>query len=156
MDNLTIAVALGAGLLSFLSPCVLPLVPGYLSALSSVEAGRLGDAPGNPVQQHPGEQPFDRDRVGRDQKSEEAGLGAAAQLGDAGDPNPVAAVSQDAGKFESGNGGGWDSVFLLKRARARGNCHGAAGSTSNAQNSGLPPLLNFLPQILGVVAKHIA
>jgi len=31
-----------AGLVSFLAPCVLPLVPGYLSAISAVEAGRLG------------------------------------------------------------------------------------------------------------------
>jgi cytochrome c-type biogenesis protein len=36
VDNLTIAVALGAGLLSFLSPCVLPLVPAYLGQLSAV------------------------------------------------------------------------------------------------------------------------
>ena len=27
-------VALGAGLLSFLSPCVLPLIPGYISYIS--------------------------------------------------------------------------------------------------------------------------
>ena len=36
-------VAFGAGFVSFLAPCVLPLVPGYLSAVSSVEAERLGD-----------------------------------------------------------------------------------------------------------------
>jgi cytochrome c-type biogenesis protein len=36
-------VAFLAGLLSFLAPCVLPLVPGYLSAVSAVEAGRLGE-----------------------------------------------------------------------------------------------------------------
>ncbi|MGZ8612738.1 MAG: cytochrome c biogenesis CcdA family protein, partial [Actinomycetota bacterium] len=36
-------VALLAGFLSFLAPCVLPLVPGYLSAVSAVEADRLGD-----------------------------------------------------------------------------------------------------------------
>jgi len=35
-------VALLAGFLSFLAPCVLPLVPGYLSAVSAVEAGQLG------------------------------------------------------------------------------------------------------------------
>jgi cytochrome c-type biogenesis protein len=35
-------VALVAGFLSFLAPCVLPLVPGYLSAVSAVEANRLG------------------------------------------------------------------------------------------------------------------
>ena len=34
--DLTIAVALGAGLLSFLSPCVLPLVPAYIGQLSAV------------------------------------------------------------------------------------------------------------------------
>ena len=36
-------VALVAGFLSFLAPCVLPLVPGYLSAVSAVEAERLGE-----------------------------------------------------------------------------------------------------------------
>jgi cytochrome c-type biogenesis protein len=34
--DLTIAIALGAGLLSFLSPCVLPLVPAYLGQLTAV------------------------------------------------------------------------------------------------------------------------
>ena len=36
-------VALAAGFVSFLAPCVLPLVPGYLSAVSAVEADRLGE-----------------------------------------------------------------------------------------------------------------
>jgi cytochrome c-type biogenesis protein len=46
-DNLTILVALAAGLLSFLSPCVLPLVPAYLGQLTAVAvAGRApGEAP---------------------------------------------------------------------------------------------------------------
>ena len=35
-DNLTILVALAAGALSFLSPCVLPLVPAYLGQLTAV------------------------------------------------------------------------------------------------------------------------
>jgi cytochrome c-type biogenesis protein len=39
-----IPVAVAAGFLSFLAPCVLPLVPGYLSAVSAVEADRLGEA----------------------------------------------------------------------------------------------------------------
>lgn len=38
-----IPVAFLAGLVSVLSPCVLPLVPGYLSAVSAVEADRLGE-----------------------------------------------------------------------------------------------------------------
>jgi cytochrome c-type biogenesis protein len=41
-----IPVALLAGFLSFLAPCVLPLVPGYLSAVSAVSADELG-RPGN-------------------------------------------------------------------------------------------------------------
>jgi cytochrome c-type biogenesis protein len=44
--TLTIAVALGAGLLSFLSPCVLPLVPAYLGQLTAVAvAGRADGTP---------------------------------------------------------------------------------------------------------------
>lgn len=35
--------ALAAGLVSFLSPCVLPLVPGYLSAVSGVSVDQLED-----------------------------------------------------------------------------------------------------------------
>jgi len=36
-------VAFLAGLVSVVTPCVLPLVPGYLSALSAVEVARLGE-----------------------------------------------------------------------------------------------------------------
>jgi cytochrome c-type biogenesis protein len=38
-----LAVAFLAGFASVITPCVLPLVPGYLSALSSVETGQLGE-----------------------------------------------------------------------------------------------------------------
>ncbi|HEY8704732.1 MAG TPA: cytochrome c biogenesis protein CcdA [Gaiellaceae bacterium] len=38
-----LAIAFLAGFASVITPCVLPLVPGYLSALSSVEAERLGE-----------------------------------------------------------------------------------------------------------------
>jgi len=34
LNEVSFAVAVGAGLLSFLSPCVLPLIPGYLSFIS--------------------------------------------------------------------------------------------------------------------------
>jgi len=36
-------VAFLAGLVSVVTPCVLPLVPGYLSAISAVEVDRLGE-----------------------------------------------------------------------------------------------------------------
>jgi len=38
-----IPLAFAAGLVSVVTPCVLPLVPGYLSAISAVEAHRLGE-----------------------------------------------------------------------------------------------------------------
>lgn len=40
---LAIPIALIAGLMSFLSPCVLPLVPGYLSYITGMSAAELGD-----------------------------------------------------------------------------------------------------------------
>ena len=38
-----LAWAFAAGFVSFLAPCVLPLVPGYLSAVSAVDGGQLGE-----------------------------------------------------------------------------------------------------------------
>ncbi len=40
-SNITITIAFVAGILSFLSPCVLPLVPGYVSLMSGVSVDRL-------------------------------------------------------------------------------------------------------------------
>ncbi|HEX9630311.1 MAG TPA: cytochrome c biogenesis protein/redoxin [Pyrinomonadaceae bacterium] len=40
-QNITIGIAFLAGVLSFLSPCVLPLVPGYISLMSGVSIDRL-------------------------------------------------------------------------------------------------------------------
>jgi cytochrome c-type biogenesis protein len=39
-----IPIAFLAGLVSVITPCVLPLVPGYLSAVSAVEVNRLGQS----------------------------------------------------------------------------------------------------------------
>jgi cytochrome c-type biogenesis protein len=39
--NITILIAFAAGLASFLSPCVLPLVPGYISLISGVSVEHL-------------------------------------------------------------------------------------------------------------------
>ena len=36
-----LVVALGAGLISFLSPCVLPLIPGYISYISGNSVNEL-------------------------------------------------------------------------------------------------------------------
>ena len=41
MDNVSVLYAFGAGLFSFLSPCVLPLVPGYISIISGFSLDQL-------------------------------------------------------------------------------------------------------------------
>lgn len=43
MDNVTVFTAFAAGLISFLSPCVLPLVPGYISIISGFSLEQLKD-----------------------------------------------------------------------------------------------------------------
>jgi cytochrome c-type biogenesis protein len=49
MNDVPLAAAFLAGLVSFLSPCVLPLVPGYISMLSGIgmEQLRQGEVPGS-------------------------------------------------------------------------------------------------------------
>lgn len=42
--NITIGIAFVAGILSFLSPCVLPLVPGYISLMSGVSIDQLKES----------------------------------------------------------------------------------------------------------------
>src|SRR5215204_2119943 len=44
-ENVTLLAAFGAGLLSFISPCVLPLVPGYLSYISGLSLDEMRGAP---------------------------------------------------------------------------------------------------------------
>jgi len=48
MPNVTIVAALLAGMLSFLSPCVLPLVPPYLVYLTGTSLERFADAETKP------------------------------------------------------------------------------------------------------------
>jgi cytochrome c-type biogenesis protein len=38
-----LAISFAVGFASVITPCVLPLVPGYLAAVSGVDAGRLGE-----------------------------------------------------------------------------------------------------------------
>ena len=40
-ENVGVLVAFGGGIVSFLSPCVLPIVPGYLSLVTGVSVGEL-------------------------------------------------------------------------------------------------------------------
>ena len=48
MTNVSIIAALVAGMLSFLSPCVLPLVPPYLVYLTGTSLERFADAEAEP------------------------------------------------------------------------------------------------------------
>ena len=57
MSWTSIPVAFFAGMVSFLAPCVLPLVPAYLSAVSAVDADQLGQ-PGNARRVIRGSVPF--------------------------------------------------------------------------------------------------
>ena len=45
MTEVSIAVAFAAGVLSFISPCVLPLIPGYLSFISGVSLEEMRGMP---------------------------------------------------------------------------------------------------------------
>jgi cytochrome c-type biogenesis protein len=47
-DPLGVLAAFGAGILSFLSPCVLPLVPGYISMVSGLSAVELEEGRRSP------------------------------------------------------------------------------------------------------------
>lgn len=44
INGADVPVAFAAGLVSFASPCVLPLVPGYLSVISGVSVGEMEEA----------------------------------------------------------------------------------------------------------------
>ena len=44
-ENVSLLAAFGAGLLSFISPCVLPLVPGYLSYISGLSLDEMRGTP---------------------------------------------------------------------------------------------------------------
>lgn len=42
-ESVTLLAAFGAGLVSFLSPCVLPIVPAYLSVITGLDVGDIRD-----------------------------------------------------------------------------------------------------------------
>ncbi|MEA2447338.1 MAG: cytochrome c-type biosis protein, partial [Actinomycetota bacterium] len=43
MADLSLPIAFAAGVVSFLSPCVLPIVPGYLSYMSGISSSEPGE-----------------------------------------------------------------------------------------------------------------
>lgn len=46
-ESVTLFAAFGGGLISFLSPCVLPIVPAYLSIITGLEVGEVHEGRGN-------------------------------------------------------------------------------------------------------------
>jgi cytochrome c-type biogenesis protein len=51
-DNVSLIAAFGAGFLSFISPCVLPLIPGYLSFVSGVSLEEMRDDTATVARRH--------------------------------------------------------------------------------------------------------
>ena len=47
--NTTLSIAFLAGLISFLSPCVLPLIPGYISYISGTSLSKIKEEEKNLV-----------------------------------------------------------------------------------------------------------
>jgi len=92
-DPLGLLVAFGAGMLSFLSPCVLPLVPAYLSMVSGLSAAELsalapGPAPDPGAAVEPVAEPVGA-RVTGPARLEEVAPGVVAVGGPAPVPPPV-------------------------------------------------------------------
>ena len=52
MENVTLFAAFLAGVLSFISPCVLPLIPGYLSFVSGVTLDEMRGTAAGPASSH--------------------------------------------------------------------------------------------------------
>jgi cytochrome c-type biogenesis protein len=48
-ENVGVLVAFGGGIVSFLSPCVLPIVPGYLSFITGVSVAELQEGDDRPL-----------------------------------------------------------------------------------------------------------
>ena len=46
-ESVTLVAAFGGGLISFLSPCVLPIVPAYLSIVTGLEVGQIHEGRGH-------------------------------------------------------------------------------------------------------------
>ena len=53
MNDISLGFAFLAGLVSFLSPCVLPVVPGYLSFVTGLTMEELRDADAGAARRHP-------------------------------------------------------------------------------------------------------
>lgn len=62
-ENVTLLAAFGAGVLSFISPCVLPLIPGYLSYVSGLSLDDMRGGEGASPVPRSGTQPGARRRV---------------------------------------------------------------------------------------------
>ena len=46
-ESVTLVAAFGGGLISFLSPCVLPIVPAYLAMITGLDVGSIREGRGH-------------------------------------------------------------------------------------------------------------
>jgi cytochrome c-type biogenesis protein len=137
-DPLGVLVAFGAGVLSFLSPCVLPLVPGYLSLVSGLSAADLGTS-----KPRRGEAPV--------AERELALVGAAGQIPPPAPPLPVAPPSRPRPLAPLLRGillfiAGFTVVFVALGATASG-----VGHLLTSHKGGLITVSGAVVVVLGVV-----
>jgi cytochrome c-type biogenesis protein len=132
---LALPVAAAAGLVSFLSPCVLPLVPGYLSYVAGLTGRELEEG-------RPGVGSTDRDVGASSEATADAGAGGTATL-----TRPAEApafrgrVVTGAALFVLG----FTAVFVCY-----GALFGSVGSTLRQHQRGIEQVLGALTIVLGL------
>ncbi len=150
-------VAAAAGLISFLSPCVLPLVPGYLSYVTGLSGQDLAAGPRARADRAPGT-PVERARLPVGVGAATGGGGAGPEAGPAGTPalddGADAADRPDrprrwrAGRVAAGSilfVLGFTAVFV-----SYGALFGDLGSRLNLHQQGIDQILGAVTIVMGL------
>jgi cytochrome c-type biogenesis protein len=143
-------VAVAAGLVSFLSPCVLPLVPGYLSYVAGLSGRDVADAPSRGQREPdptPGPTPGREDAAPR---ADDASTGGAVAVA-APAPPATAGAAADAGRRRVAVGTvlfvlGFSVVFV-----SYGTLFGSLGRRLVLHQRGLAQILGTVTILLGLM-----
>ena len=139
---LAIPVAAAAGAVTFLSPCVLPLVPGYLSYITGMSGATVaGDGAA------PGDDPDAADAEGDDLRSGSSGGGAATAVAAAPARRTLPAVSR--GRALTGAALfvlGFSALFAVYGAAL-----GSVGAALRDHSQGLSQILGVVLILLGLL-----
>jgi cytochrome c-type biogenesis protein len=143
---LAIPVAAAAGAVTFLSPCVLPLVPGYLSYITGLSGATV--ATGNSGKSAEG---GEADQLARGEPESELGGGSASAAATA-----VLAIAPARGRPRSSRGRAvaGAALFVLGFSAlfaTYGAAFGTLGFTLHAHNRGLSQLLGVVLILLGLL-----